>query len=85
MDELNQQQARLKSNLSTAPVGLESLKFELKTRDDIIQKLRQEVLILQEKRDQIYSELDSQSAKFSQLECRLFFKEEEVNLKIWEF
>ena len=80
VDELNQQ-ARLKSSLSTAPVGLESLKFELKTRDDIIQKLRQEVLILQEKRDQIYSELDSQSAKFSQLECRLFFKEEEVNLK----
>lgn len=84
MDELNQQQARLKNSVSSAPAGLESLKFELKTRDDIIQKLRQEVLLLQEKRDQIYAELDSQSAKFSQLECRLFFKEEEVNFRIYE-
>ena len=78
VDELNEQQARPKSSVGATPPGLESLKFELKTRDDLIGKLRQEVLALQEKRDHIYAELDSVAAKHSQLECRLFFKEEEV-------
>lgn len=57
MDELNQQESRYKSNIGSSQVGFESLRFELKTRDDIIQKLRKEVLILQEKRDQIYADV----------------------------
>ena len=37
--------------------GLESLKGELKIRDELVQKLRQEILDLQERRDQALSEV----------------------------
>ena len=50
-------QNKLKNNIGSTQNGLESLKLELKTRDDIIQKLRLEVLVLQEKRDQMFAEV----------------------------
>ena len=40
-----------------AHCSLEPLKLELRSRDDLIQRLRQEVLILQEKRDLALSEV----------------------------
>jgi hypothetical protein len=50
-------QNKLKFNIGSSQNGLDSLKYEMKTRDELIQKLRHEVLTLQEKRDQIFSEV----------------------------
>ena len=47
-------QTQYKNGLSCS---LEPLKLELRSRDDLIQRLRQEVLILQEKRDLVLSEV----------------------------
>ena len=38
--------------------GLEPLKLELRSRDDLIHRLRQEILILQEKRDLVLTEVN---------------------------
>lgn len=48
-------QAQYKNSL--AHCGLEPLKLELRSRDDLISRLRQEVLILQEKRDLALTEV----------------------------
>jgi hypothetical protein len=47
-------QTQYKNGLSCS---LEPLKLELRSRDDLIQRLRQEVLILQEKRDLALTEV----------------------------
>ena len=50
--KVNQANQKLKNSQGSSQHGLESLKGELKIRDDLVQKLRQEILDLQEKRDQ---------------------------------
>jgi hypothetical protein len=41
----------LKNSQSSTQSTLESFKMELRSRDDTIQKLRDEILMLEEKRD----------------------------------
>jgi len=48
---------KLKNTQGSSQHGLESLKGELKIRDDLVQKLRQEILDLQEKRDQALTDV----------------------------
>jgi hypothetical protein len=48
-------QIQYKNGLSC---GLEPLKLELRSRDDLIHRLRQEILILQEKRDLVLTEVN---------------------------
>jgi hypothetical protein len=54
---VNQFQIKLKNAQGSSQLGLESLKVELKIRDDLVQKLRQEILDLQEKRDQALTDV----------------------------
>jgi len=49
-------QSKVRLNSSTHS-GLESFKVELKSRDDMIERLREEILILQEKRDAASAEV----------------------------
>lgn len=51
MFKVNQLQIKLKNVQGTSQTGLESLKIEIKARDDTIHKLRQEILEFQDKRD----------------------------------
>ena len=55
--KVNQFQIKLKATQGSTQHGLESLKVELKIRDDLVQKLRQEILDLQEKRDQTLTDV----------------------------
>ena len=58
---------------------MEAYKSEIREKESGIQKLRQELIIMQEKRDVNYSEIESQSSKMQQLESKIFFLEDEVN------
>lgn len=57
VEDINQLQVKLKMNQSQSK-GLDSFKNELKSRDELIQKLRQEILTLQEKRDVALAEVE---------------------------
>jgi hypothetical protein len=48
---------KLRNNTSSNQDGFHLIKSELKTRDETIYKLRQEILLLQEKRDLALSEV----------------------------
>ncbi len=56
MKQINLLQSKVRLNSSTHS-GLESFKVELKSRDDMIERLREEILILQEKRDAASAEV----------------------------
>ena len=56
MKQINLLQSKVRLNSSTHS-GLESFKVELKSRDDTIERLREEILILQEKRDAASAEV----------------------------
>ena len=50
-EEVNQLQAKLRNSQSNTQLGLESLKLEIKSRDELIKKLREEILCIQDKRE----------------------------------
>ncbi len=50
-EEVNQLQAKLRSSQSNSQLGLESFKLEIKSRDELIRKLREEILCIQDKRE----------------------------------
>jgi hypothetical protein len=56
LKQINLLQSKVRLN-SSAHSGLESFKVELKSRDDMIERLREEILILQEKRDAASAEV----------------------------
>jgi hypothetical protein len=56
LKQINLLQSKVRLNSSTHS-GLESFKVELKSRDDMIERLREEILILQEKRDAASAEV----------------------------
>ena len=73
----SQLQLKLKSTQNVSQSELEAYKAETRSRDDCIQKLRQDLLAMQEKRDVSVSESESLASKNQQLESRLFFLEDE--------
>jgi hypothetical protein len=50
-EEVNQLQMKLRNSQSTTQVGIESLKYEIKNRDETIKKLRDDILSIQDKRE----------------------------------
>ncbi|RNA32210.1 golgin subfamily B member 1-like isoform X1 [Brachionus plicatilis] len=77
-EEISQLQIKLKTNSSQSGSGMESLLKEMRARDQLIQKLRAEILDIQDKRDQAIAELEKTSNKLSQIEYKYFFLEEEI-------
>jgi hypothetical protein len=70
---------KLKSAQNISESDLESFKSEIRAKEECIQKMRQELLVMQEKRDCNMSEIEAHANKSQQLESRLFFLEDEVS------
>jgi hypothetical protein len=69
-DEVHQLQMKLKSVQTMAQNDLEAFKSEIRAKEECIQKMRQEIMCVQEKRDANLSEVVNLDFFYS--ECFLF-------------
>lgn len=77
IEEISQLQLKLKSIHNASQSDLDAFKAENRAKDDMIQKMKQDLIMLQEKRDMNLSEIESHTSRIQQLENRLYYLEDE--------